>query len=98
MTDPQHDTGNGAREIARRISALSPEKRALLEARLEGRPSIPSGQPAEAPLSFAQDRIYKLARANPESAFFTRLTRASLPPWVGLPALRAGIASLAERH
>ena len=84
-------------EIGRRIAALSPEKRALLEARLEGHHATQSVADADSPLTFAQERIYKLAQANPESDFFVRITRFQLPR-INPPVLRSAWAFVAERH
>jgi len=89
--------GSAVGEIGRRIAALSPEKRALLEARLEGRYTTRAVANADSPLSFAQERIYKLAQANPESDFFVRVTRFQLPR-VNPPVLRSAWAFVAERH
>ena len=94
-TRPIPDSAVG--EIGRRISALSPEKRALLEARLEGRHTTRAVAHADSPLTFAQERIYKLAQANPESDFFVRITRFQLPR-INPAVLRSAWALVAERH
>jgi hypothetical protein len=98
MTDQQR-TGSNGNELARRIAALSPEKRALLEARLGNREASPdAGASKKAQLSFAQERIYKLVQGDPESGFFVSVARIRIPPPVDLQALRAGLASVAQRH
>jgi amino acid adenylation domain-containing protein len=98
MTDRlEVDMSNG-RDIASRIAALSPEKRELLETCLGKRHATDSGQSRESPLSFAQERINKLVRADPDSGFFVSVARIRIPSQVGLPALRAALISIAQRH
>ncbi|HTU46963.1 MAG TPA: amino acid adenylation domain-containing protein [Bryobacteraceae bacterium] len=98
MTGQRSGSNNNGSEVARRIAALSPEKRALLEARLGNREAPDAGLSREAPLSFAQERIYKLARADSESNFFVSVTRIRIPSAAGLPAVRAALTSIAQRH
>lgn len=88
-------------DIARRIAALSPQKRALLEARLgnaQADTADRAGPSRDAPLSPAQERIYKLTRAAPGSGFFAQVARIPLPPSVDVTALRAALASVVQRH
>jgi amino acid adenylation domain-containing protein len=84
-------------DIGRRIAALSPEKRALLEAQLEKRHIAKPAIDTEGRLSFSQERIYKLAKADPESNFFVRASLFRLPP-IDLTVVRAAWASVVERH
>jgi amino acid adenylation domain-containing protein len=82
-------------DFAQRIAALSPEKRALLEARLK-RPGPANGTaPSAGPqdLSFAQERIWTLAQNDPESDFFVLTWRFPLPADVD-----RAVALVIDRH
>jgi amino acid adenylation domain-containing protein len=87
-------------DFAKRIAALSPEKRALLESRLK-RPD-PAGAAAASTgsqdVSFAQERIWTLARNDPESGHFVVTARFRLPEAVGLQTLRQALTVVMERH
>lgn len=87
-------------DFAQRIAALSPEKRALLEARLKrpapGNGAAPSAGPQE--LSFAQERIWTLAQNDPGSDFFVLTARFRLPAELGRQALREAVALVIDRH
>ncbi len=87
-------------DFAQRIAALSPEKRALLEARLK-RPSPANGAAASArpqDVSFAQERIWALAQNDLESDHFVLIARFRLPPDIGLQTLREAVALVIDRH
>jgi amino acid adenylation domain-containing protein len=87
-------------ETARRIAALSPGQRALLEARLRQVPPAEDGAPAvrSSPLSFAQARIWALAHRDPCSGFFVATRRVRLPEGASLETARAALALVVARH
>src|SRR4051812_47741502 len=65
-------------DIAKRLAALSPEQRALLEQRLKqkkqdaGNSAIPTQdrQAAVLPLSFAQERLWVMYQLDPQSSLY----------------------------
>ncbi len=87
-------------DFAKRIAALPPEKRALLEARFK-RPGPAAGAQASAgsrEVSFAQERIWMLAQMNLESEHFVLTARFRLPESVELAALREALSVVIGRH
>ena len=87
-------------QTARRIAALSPAQRALLEARLRQVPAVRDGTPEvrASPLSFAQARIWTLACKDPSSDLFVVTRRVRLPEPASLETARAALAAVIARH
>ena len=90
-------------DFAKRIAALPPEKRALLEARLKRPgPAAPAGGAAANggvhDVSFAQERIWTLAQRDLESEHFVLTCRFRLPAGVGPQALQQALALVIDRH
>jgi amino acid adenylation domain-containing protein len=88
------------------LDALSPAKRALLEAMLReqgvapaqaGIPRRPAGS-GPAPLSFAQQRLWFLDQLDPESRAFNLPTLLRLTGPLDADALRRAVSALAQRH
>jgi hypothetical protein len=94
------------RELSRRLAALSPEKRALLEQRLlqqgtaaVARPGIPRRRPSDpAPLSFAQQRLWFLDQLTPGSATYNAAVALRLRRVLSADALRRSLNILVARH
>jgi amino acid adenylation domain-containing protein len=87
-------------DTARRIAALSPKQRSLLEARLTKRRPVNDGTPEVrwSPLSFAQTRIWNLVHDDQSSEFFTVTRRFRLPELVDLEVVQAALTLVFERH
>lgn len=89
-------------ELAKRLAALSPEKRAQLAQQPSGTPvgtrTIPARDPDKpVPLSFAQELLWRLERASPGHAY--NVPRAiRLQGAIDLPALQRALNTLVERH
>jgi amino acid adenylation domain-containing protein len=84
-------------DFAKRIAALPPEKRALLEARLR-RPGAASGVAVSQDVSFAQERIWTLAHNDLESGHFVLIARFRLPEGVGLATAQEAVSLVIGRH
>ncbi len=92
-------------DIAKRIAALPPEKRALLEASLKRNP-----KPAESgitpqqrdssplPLSFAQQRLWVIDQFEPGSPLYNIPIAMRLRGPVSVPALQHAFSTLVARH
>ncbi|HYH80778.1 MAG TPA: condensation domain-containing protein, partial [Longimicrobium sp.] len=95
-------------DVASRLSALSDEKRKLLEARLrmarQGAAAAgPELRPRErpdgtAPLSFAQQRLWLIDRMNPGAATWNVVFPLRLRGALDVPALERALNALRERH
>jgi amino acid adenylation domain-containing protein/non-ribosomal peptide synthase protein (TIGR01720 family) len=94
-----------------RMAALSPEQRALLELQLRkkgiqvpnasGIPrSIPrrNPYPPEAPLSFAQQRLWFLDQFQPNSAFYNLAAAFQLDGQLNLPIMEQALNEMVRRH
>src|SRR5438309_8790997 len=91
--------------LAKRIATLSPEKRALLEARLKKNNSakiqltIPVRQNhAPAPLSFAQQRLWFLDQLEPESSAYNIPAALRLSGHLDISALEQSFNEIIRRH
>jgi amino acid adenylation domain-containing protein len=92
-------------ELARRLAALSPEKRAQLErARTGGEPVVRRGGivPREAgapvPMSFAQELLWLLDRANPGMHGYNVPRTARLRGPLDVAALQGALDGIVARH
>ncbi|MBV9808996.1 MAG: non-ribosomal peptide synthetase, partial [Solirubrobacterales bacterium] len=85
--------------LARRLAALSPERRAAVERLLGSRGSglVRVGRERPLPLSFGQQRLWFLAQLDPGSAAYNTASSLSMRR-VEVGALRWALASLVERH
>src|SRR5262245_42214568 len=83
-------------------SELSAAKRALLEARLRGRnrgwPLVGRARRSEAPLSFAQERLWFLDRLQPGSAFYNVPIALRLEGTLDVSALERALSEIVRRH
>ncbi len=95
-------------DLETRRSALSDEKRALLQARLAGRvrgaaetaaPSIARRpQEAERVLSFAQQRLWFLDQLVPGSPFYTESAALHVQAAISVPAFEQALNEIVRRH
>jgi aspartate racemase len=87
-----------------KLAALSPEKRALLEARLIGKknpfeePRGEQSSPAPLELSFAQKSIWFLDRLEPQSAFYSIPQAMRIKGKLNVEALRKSFQTVIARH
>jgi len=92
--------------LEKRIESLSPAKRALLELRLKqssGRRQVVSNissrkNPEQAPLSFAQERLWFLDQLEPNGALYNVPRAFRLKGELNLEALQVSLDKVAERH
>ncbi|CAG0992339.1 nonribosomal peptide synthetase DhbF [Myxococcaceae bacterium] len=92
-------------KVSTEKTALSASKRAVLEKRLQGKAS-PSSQflplariaASEAPLSFAQQRLWFLDQLEPDSAFYNLCSALRISGRLDSGALEAGINQVIRRH
>ncbi|MET7339604.1 amino acid adenylation domain-containing protein, partial [Nonomuraea sp. NPDC005650] len=61
-------------------------------------PIVPAGRDQPLPLSFAQQRLWFLAQLDPGSAEYNTPSAIPLPGDLDVPALRAALTALVERH
>ncbi|MFG1690408.1 amino acid adenylation domain-containing protein [Nonomuraea sp. NPDC049269] len=61
-------------------------------------PILPADRDQPLPLSFAQQRLWFLAQLDPDSAEYNTPTPIPLPGDLDIPALRAALTALTERH
>ncbi|HET7424327.1 MAG TPA: amino acid adenylation domain-containing protein [Gemmatimonadales bacterium] len=97
-------------DLAGRIAALSPAKRAMLEAMLRGSPTdTTAGRPlpaaigrradrSAAPLSFAQQRLWFLDQLEPGSPMYTMARRIRVEGQLNDAALERAFQALIARH
>ncbi|HEX2202009.1 MAG TPA: amino acid adenylation domain-containing protein [Longimicrobium sp.] len=93
-------------ELLKRLEALSPEKRRLLELRLQMAKSEASGpelRPRERtgdpfPVSFAQQRLWLLDRMAPGTATYNIAFHVRLKGRLDVPALERALDAMRERH
>jgi amino acid adenylation domain-containing protein len=87
---------------AERLAALSPAKRALLQARLEQRPASDGPQPrpdgGPAPLSFAQQRLWLLDQLHPGLSAYNQGRALRLHGPLDVAALEMTLTELVARH
>ncbi|HEY7574274.1 MAG TPA: condensation domain-containing protein, partial [Thermoanaerobaculia bacterium] len=91
------------KDLSQRIADLSPEKRALLEARLRrekgAAPGIPRRTAAgPAPLSFAQQRLWFLDQFDPGKPYYNLPLAVRLTGNLDVPALTRSLDVIVERH
>jgi aspartate racemase len=92
--------------LTARLAILSPAKRALLELQLTQNrgeplvsPNIPRrSAPGEAPLSFAQQRLWFLNQLEPESAVYNESTTFRLSGFLDLEVLKRALDQIVLRH
>ena len=92
--------------LAARIAALSPEKRALLERKLKQQSGLHSKNntisrrttPTPPPLSFAQQRLWFLDQLEPNSALYNISSVVRLQGIFHIEAFRQALAALVMRH
>ena len=95
-----------APDLAERIAALSPAKRELLERRLRDREaealrtgSIPRrARAGQAPLSFAQQRLWFLDQLEPGSVSYNVPRALRIRGPLAIEALRRALAEIVDRH
>ncbi|WP_420128650.1 amino acid adenylation domain-containing protein [Longimicrobium sp.] len=84
------------------LSELSPAKRALREARLRGRyqaaPIVPRARTEDAPLSFAQERLWFLDQMFPGLTTFNLVAALRLPGAPDPAVLERALAEVVRRH
>jgi amino acid adenylation domain-containing protein len=93
-------------ELNERVAALSPEKRALLERRLQAKRSggppdrIPRREPGDypLPLSFAQRRLWFLEQLEPGQFFYNLPLPLRLMAPVSVPLLEKCVNEIVSRH
>ncbi|MFL6335719.1 MAG: condensation domain-containing protein, partial [Pyrinomonadaceae bacterium] len=93
-------------ELNERVAALSPEKRALLERRLQAKRSsgppdrIPRREPGDypLPLSFAQQRLWFLEQLEPGHSFYNLPLPLRLMAPVSVPLLEKCLNEIVSRH
>jgi amino acid adenylation domain-containing protein len=90
-------------DLAQRIATLSPEKQALLLKRMNrqaaGEPQpIPNRPPGDAPLSFAQERLWFLDQLVPNSPLYNVPSTLRLLGSLDLAALRRSMQAVIVRH
>jgi amino acid adenylation domain-containing protein len=93
-------TGEGRSDLAGRITALSPQRRALLERLRGGRGGgvRRRGAGVAAPLSYSQRRLWFLHQLDPGSTAYTLPYAVRLAGPLDVAALRAALAAMVERH
>lgn len=91
--------------LNQRIAALSPEKRALLEARLMKNTAsanqtafAPSRKSAELELSFSQQSLWFLDRLEPNSSFYSIPQAMKIVGPLNIAALQKAFETVVERH
>jgi hypothetical protein len=91
-------------DLRARIEHLSPEKQALLKRRLKQRgssrhvPIRPRDRGAPVPLSSAQERLFFLAKLEPENPFYNVMGALRLRGPLRVPALEQSIIAISQRH
>src|SRR5262249_44828797 len=90
-------------DLASRIASLSPEKRALLERRLLAESphraaSIPRRGEREAPLSFAQQRLWFLEQLDPGTAVYNVPEVLALEGPLDVAALASALGAIVAGH
>src|SRR5262245_10315704 len=91
------------KDLSKRIAELSPEKRALLEARLLRDKGAAIGIPRRnasdpAPLSFAQQRLWFLDQFDPGKPYYNLPLAIRLTGDLDVPALTRSLDAIVERH
>ncbi|MEM8546398.1 MAG: condensation domain-containing protein, partial [Cyanobacteria bacterium P01_H01_bin.119] len=96
-----------SKALQQRIAALSPERRALLEQRLQqqglataaaGVPLVPQPRPAVVPLSASQKNLWVLHQLNPNSSAYHIAFSWRLTGPLNVPALADSLNAIAQRH
>ena len=103
MTDPRPHL----EALQQRIAALSPERRALLEQRLQRQglslvavvsPLIPQSRPPAVPLSPAQQNLWVRHQLNPESSAYHIGLSWQLTGTLDIAALERSLSAIVQRH
>ena len=103
MTDPRPHL----EALQQRIAALSPERRALLEQRLQQQglspvavvsPLMPQPRPPAVPLSPAQQNLWVLHQLNPESSAYHIGLSWQLTGTLDIVALERSLSVIVQRH
>ena len=93
-------------DLASRVTELSPEKRALLQARLREKTGSTTAQPTIArrahqeqhPLSFAQQQLWVLSQLEPENPFYNIALALRMTGRLDVQALEASLNEIVQRH
>jgi amino acid adenylation domain-containing protein len=92
-------------DLSKRISALSPEQRAVFERRLQQQglslhklQAIPRRTTGDAPLSFAQERLWFLHQLAPDSPVYNGPSAVQLSGLLDVAALQRSLNELVRRH
>ncbi len=93
-------------DLANRLAALSPAKRALLEQRLKKKNTAPTAQQtilpraerSPVPLSFAQQRLWFLEQIEPNSPLYNIVRAVQLSGSLNVEALQQSLNAIVERH
>ncbi len=92
------------KSLADRLDELSPEKRALVEERMRGARTLPGDSiphrvaGAPAPLSFAQELVYRIQRSAPESFAYNIPRALRIRGALDAGRLQAALDALVARH
>ncbi|MEM6714402.1 MAG: amino acid adenylation domain-containing protein [Cyanobacteria bacterium P01_C01_bin.147] len=96
-----------SKALQQRIAALSPERRALLEQRLQQQglaaaaaevPLVPQTRPAVVPLAASQKNLWVLQQLNPNSSAYHIAFSWRLIGPLNVPALADSLNAIAQRH
>jgi amino acid adenylation domain-containing protein len=101
-----HQSQSSPQSLEQRIAALSPERRALLQAWVrkdkvtDSRPAaIPRREPSGAvPLSYAQERLWFLDQLMPGNAFFNLTSAYRMKDHVEIAVLERSLNAVVRRH
>src|SRR4051812_35771900 len=105
MDDTARVQAGQLEDIARRLGALSADKRKLFVARLEERgievgvlPIVAGARPDRVPLSYAQQRLWVGDQLDPDAALYNLATTLRLSGPLDRAALAAALDGMVARH